>query len=105
MNSGKAILGLSILLGVFVGGYLGSVYSEFLLGGAMVGGLLGGLLYYVIDWAVSRRRNGLLPYDSLDGHHQVNTSGNTPTPEARVRGMQDGLMDDLMRFNKPPNSL
>ena len=52
MNSRKAILGWSIILGVFVGGYLGSVYSEF---------LLGGLLYYVIDWAVSRRRrNGLI---------------------------------------------
>ncbi len=91
MNYRKGILGLSIVLGVFVGGYLGSVYSEF---------VLGGLAYFLINWAVSRRIHGVLPYDSLDEHHQVNNRVNTQTPEARVRGMQDALIDDVMRF--PP---
>src|SRR5690349_21528343 len=102
MNPRKAMLSLSIILGVFAGGYLGSVYSEFLIGGAMVGGLLGGLLYAVIGWAVSRWSNGPLPYDSLDEHHQPESGRRPQTPEARVRGMQDSLMDDLMRFHKPP---
>lgn len=100
MNYRKSIAGLSITLGIFVGGYLGSVYSEFLLGGAMVGGLLGGLVYYVIDWTVSRRRKGEVPYDSLDDHQRIN-GGGVQAPEARIRGMQDGLMDNFMPFNKP----
>lgn len=100
MNYRKGLLGLSIVLGVFVGGYLGSVYSEFVLGGAVFGGLLGGLAYFLINWAVSQRIHGILPYDSLDEHHQVNNNVNAQTPEARVRGMQDALMDDVMRF--PP---
>lgn len=98
MNYRKAILGLSIALGVFVGGYLSWVNSGFLFGGVMVGGLLGGLVYCLINWVVSRRIHKVLPYDSLDGHHQINNSGNTQTPEARVRGMQDGLMDNFMLF-------
>ena len=101
MNYRKTLLILAIVPGILVGGYLGAVYSEFLLGGAMVGGLLGGLIYFLIDWAISLRRKEVLPYDSLDDHHQVNTGVHTQAPEARVRGMQDGLMDDLMRFNKP----
>src|SRR5438309_9144130 len=80
MNYRKGILGLSIVLGVLVGGYLGSVYSEFVLGGAVLGGLLGGLAYFLINWAVSRRIHGVLPYDSLDEHHQVNSRVNTQTP-------------------------
>lgn len=100
MNYRKGLLGLSIVLGVFVGGYLGSVYSEFVLGGAVFGGLLGGLAYFLINWAVSRRIHAFLPYDSLDDHHQVSNRVIPQTPEARVRGMQDALMDDVMRF--PP---
>ncbi|HYL43703.1 MAG TPA: hypothetical protein VEU97_09985 [Ktedonobacteraceae bacterium] len=100
MNYRKGLLGLSIVLGVFVGGYLGSVYSEFVLGGAVFGGLLGGLAYFLINWAVSQRIHGILPYDSLDDHHQVSNRVIPQTPEARVRGMQDALMDDVMRF--PP---
>lgn len=98
MNYRKAIPGLSITLGVFVGGYLSWVNSGLIVGGVMVGGLLGGLIYYLIAWTVSRRIHRVLPYDSLDGHHQVNNSENTQTPEARVRGMQDGLMDNFMLF-------
>lgn len=98
MNYRKAITGLSIALGIFVGGYLSWVNSGFILGGVMVGGLLGGLVYSLINWAVSRRNQRVLPYDSLDGHHQVNNSENTQTPEASVRGMQDSLMDNFMLF-------
>lgn len=93
---------MSIILGIFPGGYLSSVYSAFLPGGAIIGGFLGGLLYAVIGWAVSRRSSELLPYDRLDGHRQSDGGGHTQTPGGRVRGMQDGLMDDFMRFKQPP---
>lgn len=99
MNYRKAIPGLSITLGVFVGGYLSWVNSGFIFGGVMVGGLLGGLIYSLIHWTVSRRIHRVLPYDSLDGHHQVN-SEYTQTPEASARGMQDGLLDNFMLFKQ-----
>lgn len=87
MNSRKATLGLSIALGVIVGGYIGAVSDELLLGGIMVSGLLGGLVYVVIYWVVSRRRTGVLPYDRLDEHHQANNPMHTQTPETRLRGI------------------
>jgi hypothetical protein len=77
MNFRKAMLGLSIILGVIIGGYLSSVSTDSSVGGAVLGALLGGVVYYLIDWAVSRRRKDVLPYDGLDGHHQVNTGGNS----------------------------
>ena len=77
MHYRKAILGLSIALGVLVGGYLSAVYTQALIEGAIVGGFLGGLVYCGIDWAVSQRRNEVLPYDSLDGHQQTNTREHT----------------------------
>jgi hypothetical protein len=101
MNYRKAMLGVSIVLGVLVGGYIGAVYDVFLLGGALVGGFLGGLVYVVIYWAVTRRRTGVLPYDSLDEHHQINTMVKTQTPEARLREIQDGLIDQYMPFQYP----
>lgn len=82
MKYRKAILGLSIALGVLVGGYLSAVAGQAPLAGAMVGGLLAGLVYYVIDWAVSRRRTQARPYDSLEGHQQANTRENIPTRDS-----------------------
>jgi len=101
VNYRKATLGVSIALGVIVGGFLGVVSEELLLGGILFGGLLGGLVYVVIDWAVSRRRSSVLPYDHLDKHHQVNTPVSTQTPEARLRRIQDGLIDHYMPFQYP----
>jgi hypothetical protein len=101
VNYRKATLGLSIALGAIVGGYIGAVYDELLLAGIMVGGLLGGLVYVVIYWAVLRRRIGVLPYDGLDEHHQANNPMHTQTPEARLRGIQDGHIDQFMPFQHP----
>ena len=98
MNYRKATLGLSITLGVIVGGYIGAVSDKLLLCGIMVGALLGGLVYFVIYWAVSQRRTSVLPYDCLDEHHQANNQMNTQAPEARLRGIQDGHIDQFMPF-------
>lgn len=101
MNYRKVAPGLSIILGVFVGGYFGAVSDLSLLSGAVVGGLLGGLVYFVIYSAVTRRRTRIMPYDSMDEHHPINDSGNTQTPEARLRGIQDSHIDQFMPFQHP----
>jgi hypothetical protein len=101
MNYRKASLGVSIALGVIVGGFLAVVSDGLILGGILLGGLLGGLVYAVIDWAVSRRRTRVVPYDRLDEYHQVNTPVSTQTPEARLREIQDGHIDQYMPFQHP----
>lgn len=103
MKYSKAILLGLIILGILVGGYLSLEYSGgIFLEGALVGGLFGVVLYYMINWAVSRRKSGVLPYDRLDERHQFNNSVNRQAPEARFTGMQDALMQDFMGFKKPP---
>jgi len=101
MNSHKSILLLGLIaLGVIVGGFLSLVSS----GGAVVtgtafGGLLGGLLYCMIQMIVSRKKRENLPYDHLDEQHPIHHEIHQ-THEARVRGMQDNVMADIMHF--PP---
>jgi hypothetical protein len=101
MSSHKNILlpGL-IALGIIVGGSLSLVSSgEAVVSGAAFGGLLGGLLYCMIQMIASRRRKENMPYDNLDEkpptHHEIHQ-----THEAKVRGMQDNVMADIMHF--PP---
>ena len=101
MNARKGIplLGL-IILGIIVGAALSLVTNGGGLVGAAAGGLLGVLLYCLIQMAVSRRRSEVLPYDHLDEQHSIHLEIHQ-TREARVRGMQDNLMADIMHFPPP----
>jgi|GEM_PF-2776070 len=103
MNSHKNILlPVLIALGVIVGSFLSLVSSsEALLSGAAFGGLLGGLVYFIIQMIVSRRKREKQPYDHLDELHPFKHREISQTPEARVRGMQDNLMGDIMNFHPP----
>jgi hypothetical protein len=69
--------------------------------GLAFGGLLGGLLYGVIQMIASRRKKEVLPYDHLDEQHPFKHNEVAQPPEARVRGMQDNLMGDIMNFHPP----
>ena len=102
MSSHKNILlpGL-IALGIIVGGSLSLVSSgEAVVSGAAFGGLLGGLLYCMIQLIASRTKKEHQPYDHLDEQHPFKHREIPQTPEARVRGMQDNVMADIMHF--PP---
>lgn len=86
-----------IALGILLGGFLSSVSSGgTLITGVAFGGLLGGLLYCVIQMIISRRKKENLPYDHLDEQHPFNHREISQTPEARIRGIQDNHMIDIM---------
>jgi hypothetical protein len=101
MNTRKSILLMGLIVtGVIAGGFLSFVTSSgVVVTGAVCGGLLGGLLYYTIQMIASRRKRENLPYDHLDEkhptHHEIHQ-----THDAKVRGMQDNVMADIMHF--PP---
>ena len=100
MNTRKRILLLGLIaLGVIVGGSLSLVTNGGGLVGGAAGGLLGGLLYCLIQMIVSRRKREVLPYDHLDEQHLIHHEIHQ-THEAKVRGMQDNVMADIMHF--PP---
>ena len=102
MNTRKSILLLGLIaLGIIVGGSLSLVTTGGGLVGLAAGGLLGGLLYCLIQMAVSRRKREVRPYDHLDEQHPFKHHEIPQTPEARVRGMQDNLMGDIMNFHPP----
>ena len=102
MNSHKNILlPVLIVLGVIVGYSLSLVTNGGGLVGGVTGGLLGGLLYCLIQMAVSRSKKEVQPYDYLDEQHPFKHHEISQTPEARVRGMQDNLMADIMNFHPP----
>ena len=103
MNTHKNILLMGLIaLGIIVGIFLSLVSSgEALITGAAFGGLLGGLLYCMIQMIASRRKKTNLPYDHLDEQHPFKHREISQTPEARVRGMQDNLMGDIMNFHPP----
>ncbi len=104
MNAHKNIFCLGLItLGAIVGGSLSFVIGGgVVVGGIMLGGLLGGLLFCMIQWSVARRQQEVLPYDRLDERHQANNHGVTQTPEARVRGMQDNLIVEVMHLPSKP---
>jgi len=101
MNTRKSFLLMGlIVLGVIAGGFLSFVSSSgVVVTGAVCGGLLGGLLYCMIQMIVSRRRKENMPYDNLDENHPTHHEIHQ-THEAKVRGMQDNVMADIMHF--PP---
>ena len=98
MNYRKAAFGISIALGILIGGVLGMVTGETLIGALLVGALLGALVVIVIDWVVSGRRTSALPYDHMDEHHRVSNPGHNQAPEAQLRQIQDGQIDHYMPF-------
>jgi membrane protein YqaA with SNARE-associated domain len=101
MNIRKSILLMGLIVtGVIAGGFLSLVTSDgVVVTGAVCGGFLGGLLYYMIQMIASRRKKQNLPYDHMDEqhptHHEIHQ-----THEAKVTGMQDNVMADIMHF--PP---
>ena len=74
------------------------VTGELLIGALLVGAILGALVVVVIDWVVSRRRTRLLLYDHMDEHHRVSNRGYNQAPEAQLRQIQDGQIDQYMPF-------
>ena len=102
MNTRKSFLLMGlIVLGVIAGGFLSFVSSgEAVVSGAAFGGLLGGLLYCMIQMIVSRRKSENLPYDHLDEQHPSQHEIHQ-THEAKIRGMQDNVMADIMHFPPP----
>lgn len=74
--------------------------GEAVVTGLALGGLLGGLLYWMIQMIVSRRKRENLPYDYLDEQHPFKHREISQTPEARIRGIQDNHMIDIM--SHPP---
>jgi hypothetical protein len=105
MNGHKRILSLGLItLGAIVGGSIVYVTSGgVVVGGIMLGGLLGGLLFCMIQWAIARRQQEVLPYDRLDERHQANNHGATQTPEARMRRMQDDQLIEVMHVPPIPH--
>lgn len=102
MNTHKNFLLLGLIaLGIIVGSFLSFVTNGGGLVGGVTGGLLGGLLYCLIQMIVSRRKRNILPYDRQDEQHPFKHNEVSQTPEARVRGMQDNLMGDIMNFHPP----
>ena len=101
MNTRKSILLMGLIVtGVIAGGLLSLVTSDgVVVTGVVCGGLLGGFLYGLIQVIVSRRKKVNLLYDHMDeqhlSHHEIHQ-----THEAKVRGMQDNVMADIMHF--PP---
>ncbi|MGZ3608665.1 MAG: hypothetical protein ACXWPS_07485 [Ktedonobacteraceae bacterium] len=103
MNTRKSILLMGLIaLGVIAGGFLSFISSSgVVITGAACGGLLGGLLYCMIQMAVSRSKKEVQPYDHLDEQHPFKHLEISQTPETRVRGRQDNLMADIMNFHPP----
>jgi hypothetical protein len=56
MKTGKVIAAIAI--GVLVGGYLVTIEGGVTIVGVVFGGIFGGLLYGMINWFLSRWRNG-----------------------------------------------
>ncbi len=103
LNTHKKTLCLGLItLGALVGGSLSFMTGGLGIGGIMLGGLLGGLLFCMIQWVAVRRQRVIVPYDGLDERHQANHHGAIQSPEARVRGMQDPLMIEVMNVRPKP---
>jgi hypothetical protein len=98
MNHRKAAFGISITLGIIIGGVLGMVTGELLIGALLFGAILGALVVVMIDGAVSRRRTSAQPYDHMDEYHRVSNPGHHQAPEAQLRQIQDGHIDQFMPF-------
>ena len=103
MNTRKSILLIGLIaLGIVAGIAFSLVSSEEAwISGAAFGGLLGGLLYIMIQMYLSRRKRAVHPYDQMDEQHPFKHQEIQQNPEARVRGMQDNLMGDIMNFHSP----
>ena len=100
MNTRKSILLIGLIaLGVIAGGFLSLVTNGGGLVGGAAGGLLGVLLYCLIQMIASRTKKENLPYDHLDEQHPIHHEVHQ-THEAKVRGMQDNVMADIMHL--PP---
>lgn len=103
MNTYKKTLCLGLItLGALVGGSLSFMTGGLGIVGIMPGGLLGGLLFCMIQWAAVRRQRVIVPYDGLDERRQASSHGDTQSPEARLRGMQDPLMIEVMHVRPKP---
>jgi hypothetical protein len=98
INYRKAAFGFCIAFGVIVGGVLGIVSGELMLGEVFFGAVLGAIVFVVIDWIVARRSTNLQPYDRLDEHHRFDELVKDAHPVARLRGIQDGHMKRYMPF-------
>jgi hypothetical protein len=98
MNHRKAVFWFCIALGVIVGGILGIVTGELLIGALLFGALLGALVFVAIEWVISRRIASEVPYDHLNEHHHVSNARPTQGPEAQLRQIQDGHIDQFMPF-------
>jgi hypothetical protein len=102
MNTRKRILLVGLIaLGTIIGVFLNLIsngYEPVL--GAVCGGFLGGLLYYVIQMIVSRRKRENVPYDHLDEQHSLNREIHK-TYEAKFREREDNVMADMMHFPPP----
>ena len=102
MNTRKRILLVGLItLGALIGVFLILVSSgDATVLGAVCGGFLGGLLYYVIQMFVSRRKRENVPYDHLDEQHPLHREIHK-TYEAKFREMEDNVMADIMHFPPP----
>ncbi|MGZ3628412.1 MAG: hypothetical protein ACXVDN_12165 [Ktedonobacteraceae bacterium] len=99
MNHRKAAFGFCITLGIIVGAFLSIVTGENLIGALLVGAILGALVVVAIDSVISRRRTSVVPYDHVDEHHHVSNPGHHQPPEAQLRHIQDGHIDQFMPFH------
>lgn len=98
MNHRKAAFGISIALGILVGGVLDIATGELLIGALLGGAILGALVFIMIDWMVSRRRTSVMPYDHMVDQNHVSNPGHNQAPEAQLRRIQDGQIDQYMPF-------
>ncbi len=101
MNFRKAALGLSIMLGIVVGGVFTYTSGTTLLGGIIIGAILGAVAFFATDWIIARRRTRLQPYDNLDEHQKIGNSARNQDLEARLRLIQDTHIDQYMPFQHP----
>lgn len=86
-----------IALGVLVGSYLSFQYSGgVFLGGAVLGGVLAGLLYFLIQLALSRQTRESLPSARPDKRNQVHSKQDTQTLEAQISRTRDTLLGENM---------
>ena len=86
-----------IALGALVGSYLSSASSGgVFLGGAVLGGVLAGLIYFLIQLALSRQTSEPLPSTRPGERNQVHSQGDTQTSEAQITRARDTLLGENM---------